>query len=260
MNIKKINGHDQRDRLWQESEQLKFVKDLKAGKTVAEIMAGLDLESAFKDQPDELGCCDGRICHHRFGLAGECVLLTPDEQAEFIRRHRGKIKVVTSHDGCGAAAIKFRQLEEKGEFLPIGVTTPDQLGARYCQELAMKLGAEYRHTSARELSGPVHNERAIYLDGTGRFNPGALKELPAGFICSGPALGLGPGYIRTEIETLAGIALGDNGFGVRFNQDNPIYVVISADNQDQLGTLKQVAGRAAEKFAGRLAVDGFVVG
>ena len=66
MKINRADDHHETEQLWQVSEQLPFIKSLKSGKTVAQAMEQLDLETAFKEQPSELGCCDGRICHHRF--------------------------------------------------------------------------------------------------------------------------------------------------------------------------------------------------
>lgn len=253
------HGHEaEAQRLWEESERLKFIKDLKAGKTLAEAMSQFDLAEAFAEQPKRLGCSDGRIYEHRFGGAGNFILASAEERAKFIESSRGKIFEVKSHDSCGAAGIKFRQMQEAGETLPDGVNSPDELGKHFSRELSEKLGAKYGHTNAAEMFGPLHNERVIYLDGTGKFNPGALPELPAGFICSGLALNLSPEYCEKEIATLAKIAFGDHGFGERFNKDNPFYVVISADNQEQLNKLREIAEQAAGQFKGKMAVDGFM--
>lgn len=255
MNTDRDHKHET-DRLWEASEQLPFIKELRAGRTVAEAMEQLDVEQAFKGECNEAGCADGRCQEHRFGIAGDGILLSEKELEEFVRKNKGKIAVVKSHDNCGAAAIKFKEIP--AERLPIGVTTPDQLGIHHAKRLAEQLGAEYAHTSAKEMSGPVHNERVIYFDGTGQFNPGTLPELPAGFKCSGSALGLSSEYMEIELATLAKIALGNHGFGERFNRDNPLFIVVSAKNQDQLEALMKIAEKAAEQFNGRVAVDGFI--
>jgi hypothetical protein len=77
-------------------------------------------------------------------------------------------------------------------------------------------------------------------------------------MCSGSAFGLSPEYMQKEIETLAKIVLGDHGFGKRFDKASPLYVVVSAKNQEQLEQLKRIAEKAAEQFDGRVAVDGFI--
>lgn len=246
-------------KLWEKSEQLQFVGDMKEGRTVAEAMGRIDYQPAFAKAPIELGCSDGRVCEHRFGGAGDFILATLADQEKLARQNRGRIKVVKSHEGCGAAAIKFREMQAAGELLPEGVLTSDQLGAYYAKELAGKLGASYAHTDASEMLGPFHNERAIYLDGTGKFNPEFLfDKLPSGFMCSGAALGLSSKYLETELATLAKIALGDHGFGDRLDQKNPLVVVVSANSQEQLAELESIARRAAAQFNGRLIVGGFV--
>jgi hypothetical protein len=254
------HGHDQEtQKLWEESEQLEFIKDLKAGKSMAEIMNQPDTAKAFAEKSEELGCSDGRICEHRLGGAGNFILASDVEREKFILENKGKIKVVKSHDGCGAAGIKFKQMVGAGESLPVGVTTADELGIYYCKKLAEALGAEYEHTSTQEMSGAVHNERAIYLDGTGVINPKALAKLPAGFICSGPALGASPEYQEVELGELAKIAFGDHGFGNRFNKNNPLYITVSAKDQKQLAELQKIAERAANNFGGKIKVDGFTI-
>ena len=254
-----VHGHEaEAQKLWAESEQLEFIKGFKVGKSVAEIIGQFDLTKTFDKKSEVLGCSDGRIEEHRLGGAGNFILASDVEREKFIMENKGKIKVVKSHDGCGAAGIKFKQMVEAGEQLPEGVTTSDELGIYYCKKLAEALGSEHEHTGAAEMSGAVHNERVIYFDGTGKINPKSLPELPAGFICSGLTLGLSSEYQKVELGELAKIALGDHGFGERFNKDNPLYIVVSAKDQDQLDQLIKVAEQAKEEFQGKVVVDGFI--
>ena len=270
MNNEQTKSHaEEAQNLWEESEKLEFIRGLKAGKSVAEIMSQLDTAEAFAEKSEVAGCSDGRICdedEHRLGTAGNGILLFFDSMFDkskdqtklekFILANKGKIKKVKSHDHCGAAKIKFDLMQAAGEKLPEGVNTSDELGIYYSQELARRLGAEYEHT---KMLNTMHNERAIYLDGTGKFNPSALPELPAGFMCSGPDLGFNPKDQEVELVTLAKIPLGDHGFGERFDKDNPFYIVVSANNQKQLDELKEIAERAASQFNGKIKVDGFIV-
>lgn len=259
MNIDHDHGHEaETEKLWQESQQLEFIRGLKAGKSVAEMMGQFGSAEAFAESSEEAGCSDGRILEHRLGGAGNFILATDAEREKFIRENKGKIKVVKSHDGCGAAGIKFKQMAAAGEPMPQGVINADELGIYFSKELAKELGADYGHTGAEEMSGPVHNERVIYFDGTGKFNPQALKELPAGFMCSAPALGLNQKYCEGEMATLAKIAFSDHGFGGKFNKDNPLYIIVSAENPEQLSELKKVAEQTAGQFDGLVKVDGFI--
>lgn len=246
------------DRLWGESEKNFVVNSLKSGKKLSDIIPRIkNFESAFAEIPESLGCSDGRICEHRFGGAGVFILASAEEQEKFAEKNKGKIKEVTSHEGCGAAKIKFDAIKEAGEQLPVGVKTANELGIFYAKKMADILKAEYRHIKAEEMSGKLHNERAIYFDGTGKFNSGALSEMPAGFISSSPNFGFSEEYCRNELIALANIALGDHGFGEKFNKENPFYIFVSAENEEQLEKLKEIAQRAAENFNGRVAVDGF---
>lgn len=251
--------HDEEtDRLWRKSEESPFIRGLKSGQTMAEVMSQLDSQKVFEKSPKVLGCSDGRCQEHRLGMAGNGILLSEWELDEFVNKNKGQISMVMSHEGCGAAALEYERKKKAGESLPEGVVTADDFGIYHSKNLAKRLGAEYSHTKACDMSGKVHNERAIYLDGKSGVNPKAIPGLPAGFICSGPAMGLDSSYMRKEIETLASIALGDHGFGERFNKDNPLYIVVSAESEEQLKKLKEEANKAAEKFNGRLAVDGFL--
>jgi len=44
-------------------------------------------------------------------------------------------------------------------------------------------------------------------------------------LANGLAFGLSEKYCLKELKILAGIALGDHGFGELFNQENPFYVI-----------------------------------
>jgi hypothetical protein len=98
----------------------------------------------------------------------------------------------------------------------------------------------------------------VYFDGTGKFNPSAVKEMPAGFMCSSPKLGLSDEYCQKELAILCGIALGVHGFGERFSRENPFYIIVSAENEEQLKMLEEVAEKAVKEFKGRVVVKGFV--
>lgn len=246
------------EKLWEESKKNPIIKGLKEGKKISEIVGSLNINKAFENFPEILGCSDGRICEHRFGGAGDFILASEEEREKFISENRGKIREVTSHSGCGAAGLKFKAMQDIGEALPDGITTADELGVYYAKELASRLGAGYRHIGAREMTGPIHNERAIYFDGTGKINPRALEEIPAGFISSSPKLGFSEEYCQNELGALANIALGDHGFGDKFNQENPFYIVVSARDDEELARLKKVAESAAEQFDGKVVVDGFI--
>lgn len=261
MSIENKGGHKMQESsdnsvevLWSKSQENLLVTMLVDGKSLEDIVASIEgVKDCFKNQPESLGCSDGRITEHRCGCAGSSILAGEKDVETLIQKAQGKIKEVTSHDGCGAAAIKFKQMKDEG-ILPGGVFSADELGKYYSARLAEKMGIEYRHITSEEMSGSLHDERAVYVDGTGKLDLGG--DLPPGFICSGPSLNLSSEYLTIEIATLTSIALGDHGFGGKFTEENPFYVLIFAEDKDQLSELKSIAQKAVDKFDGRVVVDG----
>lgn len=253
------HNNEDLEKLWEESQENPIIKGLEERKKMSELVGSLEgWEKAFENSPETLGCSDGRINEHRLGGAGDFILASEEEREKFISENTGTIKEVTSHDGCGAAGLKFKAMQEAGEALPEGVTTADELGIYYAKKLAEELGAEYRHISAEEMTGDIHNERVIYFDGTGKFNPRALKEMPAGFISTGPKLGFSEEYCSEELSALSNIAFGHHGFGDKFTKEYPLYIIISASDEEELVKLKRVAESSARQFDGRVVVDGFI--
>ena len=240
--------------LWEKSQQSEVIKRLKSGEGLQVIMDSLEkIQEAFTDL-DVIVCSDGRVLPSdgaKLGIAGEGILLGEEDLKRLVENCKGKIKKVTSHEDCGAAGVAFRG-DSKGK------NKPDELGIEFAQILAEKLGAEYEHLPMSKMKNTIHNERFICFDGTGRFNPEALKEMPGQFVCSGYAFGLGEDYLEIEIATLAGIALGDHGFGKKFTKDNKFMIIVSAKDDAQLAEMTKIAEEAIEKYGELVEVRGFV--
>lgn len=279
------NDHEKEfDDLWKESEDNSITKDLKEGKKWQEIVKEKEnIQKAFENNPCSCGCSDGRIHEHRIGRAGEGLVIglqaMLDNSIEegldvavgyvvkFIGEmiEKGEIKdrfKFCSHDGCGAAKIVCGELK-KADKLPEKYNNPDDLGIEFAekvvnalQEAYPEVQFEYEHTIAEKMD-KLHGERAIYLDGTRRINLEAVAELPEGFIFT-PMSEVDIEVTKTELVALCGIALGDHGFGKRFNSENPFRIVISASDDEQLKKLTELAKSVADQFEGRVVVDGFV--
>jgi len=247
------------DQEWQTSENNEVIKRLKAGEELAVVIESLPgLKEAFKDALDVIDCSDGRVLlGKKIGLAGSGMLLEDAESDKFVAANRGKIKIVTSHEDCGAAKILFTALQSAGK-LPAGVNTSDELGTYMAKKLAARLGAEHYFLPIDKMAKEVHNERALVLDGTGRFNSTNLKGFPPHFVCSGFGFNLSPEYMQTEIKTLANIALGGHGLGERFKDDSPFYIMIAAKDSEQLQTITKVAEAAIKDFGARTVIKGFL--
>lgn len=82
------DNHDL-EKLWQESET-EVVKRLKGCENLEGIIASMAgrLQTAFAEKPVELGCCDGRIAHHRMGGAGSFILVPNNELERFVEKIR----------------------------------------------------------------------------------------------------------------------------------------------------------------------------
>lgn len=238
-----------KERLWLESQENIVVKAWLAGQSAAEVLPALSgFKEAFNHQLDTLDCSDGRVClGHKMGLAGEGVLLN-DEERELLRQAIKKRGLkVTGHDNCGAAYLAHPGPDS------------DAYGYDQAKKLADETGAEYCEVHYEDFRSPVHDERCLVLDASGRFDCANWSEFPAQFISSAPALGLPDSYTKKEVTALTNIALGDHGFGQRFNAEQPFYVLVSADNSAQLARLMELARSAVADFGDRVKVDGFVV-
>jgi len=212
-----------------------------------------------------LKCSDGRVDDgglksgdETWKTAGSHALLHPSARQDFVLKHKGRIELVTSHAGCGAAALKFKDMQAKGEALPEGVTTSDELGEYLAKQLAKELGAEHRHISHSELINPTHNERVLVIDGTGRFNANKIKDFPPRFTSAALGLGEDKNYVKEEAEILSGIALGDHGFGDRFTVENPFHILVIGETQAQAEEMKHLLTPFEAKMAGRVKLETLV--
>ena len=78
-------------------------------------------------------------------------------------------------------------------------------------------------------------------------------------MCTGAGLGFSDEYMKSEITTLAGIAFGHHGFGAeRFSARNPFYIIVAADNPDELAHWSAVASEAVAEFGDKVVAKGFL--
>ncbi len=245
---------------WRESRQNEVISRLKANEDLQTVMNSLrGFPEAFKTL-DTIDCSDGRVLRgKKIGIAGSGLLLSPEERAKFVERYKGKIKEVTTHRDCGAAAKKFAEVKAVfPETIPAGIETADEYGSYCGKKLATELGTKHRFLEMEEMANEYHNEVAIVLDVTGRFDSTNLENFPPHFVCTGAGLGFSPEYMQSEMETLAGIALGHHGYGDKhFDRDNPLYIIIVAKNYAEQIEWEAVAKEVAHKFGDQISVKGF---
>jgi len=246
---------------WQESRQNEIISRLKANEDLQTIMNFFPGFQESFHELDTIDCSDGRVLRgKKIGIAGSGLLLSPGERAKFIERFRGKIKEITTHRDCGAADKKFKELKALNpELIPAGIDNADDYGTYCGEKLAEELGARHRFLEMEQMANEYHNEVAIVLDATARFDSTNLDNFPPHFVCTGAGLGFSPEYMKSEMETLAGIALGHHGYGgKRFNRDNPLYIIVAAKNYAEQIEWEAAAKEVSRKFGDQVSVRGFV--
>lgn len=159
---------------------------------------------------------------------------------------------ITSHDECGAAALVYGMVSND---LTIKFANSDQFGRYFSKRLSEMLGVENGNLSVHP-SG-FHIARVAYYDGTGKFNPAVIGQLPTGFVVS--RYYLGAEHSAREIEIAAKIATGDHGYGELINRKNPFMFVAVTKDEASLAKLKGELDSVASKFDGKVVVDGFIV-
>lgn len=273
---------------WEKTESYPFTATLKKENqenltSVIRESQGEIWENAFdQNQTREkvLICADERVMpmpgEFKVGTAGQLILDSKEFRDNFINSFKGKIKAVRSHSGCGAAGIAYSKLneEEKQKFIvlvnelssqgvPIDeINQSDLYGAYHSYDLAKKLDANFEHTPFTGMRGneEFHDARAIFWSADPTFDPSSLvdKFLPPHFLSNGLAFGVNEDYCKEELKTLAGIALGDHGFGSLFSSENPFYVISIGKNEEEARKLNEAAKEVMKDFGSRVVFRYFV--
>lgn len=247
--------HELFDAAWEKSSENFLIKGLKEGKKIEDLLNDMPgfkeafSENSLLDNPDCcFECSDGRVVSSgvKVAIAGEGILLNESDRKILESVLKDKNIPITGHEGCGAAGMAHPGPDS------------DKYGYAGAEKLASETGNKYQEVHHENFRSPVHDERSLVIEGTLRFNPAAWNEFPAQFIASSAALGLSDSYIATEAKALTGIALGDHGLGERFTKENPFYVIISAQNQEQLDKLMEICKPALEDFGDRVEITGFI--
>jgi hypothetical protein len=237
------------DQEWQKGQENELIKALKSETGFEKKLFELPgFKEAFAHKLTCLECSDGRVNSHlgKLALAGEGLLLEPEDRAILVKAIKEQGLTITGHENCGAAGIAHPGPES------------DDYGYQKAKELVADTGNAYREVHHDEFTSSVHNERTLVLEGTGRFNVADLEGFPGQFISSASHFGLSAEYQKTEAKALIGIALGDHSFGKRFDKENPFYLIVSAKDEEQLKTITALAEEIAADYDGLVKVSGFI--
>lgn len=185
-------------------------------------------------------------------MAGEGIL-NPNGVKDL---RRAGIMEIIPHGGCGAKGIYARETSQAGD--------PDDLGLVAVRTLAAQLDVPIdRVVRADEMVTQTHYARATYYDCTseGVFNWSRIPDMPPGFIISRTHLS-DPSYAQQEAGITVNIALGEHGFGSRFTDGTPYYLVAVGDNSTEsamMGLAINELNKVAIKYKPRVKVDSMIV-
>jgi len=238
--------------LWEKEMSSRVITLLKQGSSLQEI---LDAEALKKPlvSPDTMKCSDGR-CYTGLGSiysAGGGMLATDEEFGDIIKKNPN-LKILTSHDGCGASEILFAYYKDNNIPLPECVTTPAELAVWWAKDKAQKFGLEHQHISTEELNDIHHHELGIWVDGTGNLDPGLISGMPNVFTSELASVSKGKSFVK-ETEALTGIGLGKHGLD-KFLDKNPFYIFICAKDEVEIERLIALVKEAVGKYGNKVAI------
>lgn len=188
-----------------------------------------DFQKAFEAKERTCACIDERVGGDKMAVPGSGILLGKEAALALIRAEG--LKKISSHEHCGAASLAFGQLSPEDQQR---YGSADVYAQEWTKALAAELGIEY--SGHVPIEGEQHVARAIYYDGTGRFNPGALGTLPQGFLVSRSKSS--PEVTVSGVGLAVKIALGDHGFGNQRFVSSPL-LIIPVGAREQLGLLRE---------------------
>lgn len=239
--------HHQAQEHWdRQSPLITRIRELGAEKFFQSIP---DIEQAFHPG-DRWLCCIDEGCSGGVNLAGSGILLGI-ERAAAIAKAAG-VTAVTSHEECGAAKLWAIQAGKDS-------SASDDYGKQFAAALAKQLDISYCHLPLSEMARPagLHVARVIYYDGTGKFDPARMPELPPGFVISRRFLT--QDYAIKECSIAVSIALGDHGFGKLFTPDEPLLIIVIGHPTDAALAWEQLQAEVvplARPHGRRIVIDG----
>lgn len=179
------------------------------------------------------GCIDDGILDNEVSIAGSGILIGHNRAVK-IYGSLPNLEVITSHAGCGAAALWAEQNNDPRD--------PDEIGIEFAQQVAERLGLKHRHIE--KLYRPhFHAARCAYIIANHLFQPGngrAPEHLPIGFTIN--YRHVGADIACDELILATNIAYGDHGFGNRFARTGTkFHVFVIGDARDSAYKASNIA-------------------
>jgi len=270
-------GEAERDAAWEAGGEL--MRRIYARGASAVLAPIANLRQAFAAGNERVTCIDAGVVMAPSGksglaLAGSGILFPARSWEERLARVAdlclaAGVREVTSHEGCGAAALAYERAGRPAEH-----ATSDLYGQAWSRSLQERIGsrhgrpAAYRHIAAGEMARPMafHDCRVTWLDCTGRFVPGHLSgQLPQGYLIDrGDVIRHAVtaeerSYPIAELAISIGLALDAAGFGERFTPEEPFLVVVVADGEEGWAVLESELDDVVAPYGGRVRIDRLLV-
>ena len=207
----------------------------------------VNIEESFPDHDYEI-CCIDEGTPEGFHSAGSGILRDKEEVIEAFRK--AGVQKITSHDGCGAAALYAKANN-------LDLTKSDEYAKEWSKTIAKELGVPYDHISSAEMNRPsdMHIARVAYYDNTGKFNYSKIQGLPIGFIISRKIQSSDDSIAEAKISF--DIACSDHSFGSLIDGNNQFLIVPIGDSPEVVEELKAELLPLIEELGERAKVDGF---
>lgn len=189
-------------------------------------------------------CMDERIMRRAWRMGGSGILMPKDKL--ITRLQKNGIKGITTHAGCGAAA-----LAANGSGL-----SADDYARKWAMEISEASGIPYvAHITADEMIGPknFHNATVAYYAGSGTFSAAGVPELPVGFHINRKV----GNSLRHDLELALMIAFGDHGFGKERFQDTK-FRIIAPGNPNDATRNAEALKKEAEAIVAYMDLQGYV--
>ena len=166
------------------------------------------------------------------------------------------LRVLTSHSECGAGKLAFAKAQAAGT-VPAGIDNAEDFTKDWTMKKAAQYGLEYRHIGVEEFVNPLHHERGIVVDATGRFHPSLFEGMPNMFISQAASFA-GKEYIGAEADILTSIGTGDHAFGPRIDSENPFLILVAAEEPKTKDELVKIIKTSTERYGDKVRVEGLL--
>lgn len=242
-------------------EQGEILKKIKEKGGMANYIKTIpNIQAAFKGNDLTVCCIDEGTAYGCVRFAGS-LILNQNKVESYVEVFKNiGVQGIYSHAGCGAAELYAKKNN-------LDVSKADEYGIDWAKKLAELLGIPYKgHIGVKGFElmkrpKEFHIARVIYYDGTGRFNPDKIKDLPLGFVIS-RRYHLEIKDALDQVKIAISIAAGSHGFGDLIDKDHPIIIMPIGDsgNQDfSVNKMKNELNKIAEEFKDKVTVDGFEI-